>query len=115
MATVLTPLEIMTRLVSFPTVSHDTNLPLVDWVQAYLASHGIESHRWVDPRQPHKAATTQTMLGGFNASCDRIEQLSQPSLESALLQSTLACKYHYVTTGLDASIRLLPSSHSCRI
>jgi len=56
MATVLTPLEIMTRLVSFPTVSHDTNLPLVDWVQAYLASHGIESHRWVDPRQPHKAA-----------------------------------------------------------
>lgn len=52
----LTPLEIMTRLVSFPTVSHDTNLPLVDWVQDYLASHGIESHRWTDPEQPHKAA-----------------------------------------------------------
>lgn len=41
---------------AFPTVSRDTNLPLVDWVQAYLDSHGIVSHRWVDPDQPHKAA-----------------------------------------------------------
>ncbi len=52
----LSPLEIMTKLVSFPTVSRDTNLPLVDWVQDYLAAHGIESHRWPDPDQPHKAA-----------------------------------------------------------
>lgn len=56
MADVLTPLELMTRLVAFPTVSRDTNLPLVDWVQDYLASHGIEAHRWVDPEQTHKAA-----------------------------------------------------------
>ncbi|OED48838.1 acetylornithine deacetylase (ArgE) [Rhodobacteraceae bacterium (ex Bugula neritina AB1)] len=56
MAVKLTPLEIMQMLVSFPTVSRDTNLPLVDWVQQYLSSHGIESHRWVDPEQPHKAA-----------------------------------------------------------
>lgn len=56
MAKRLTPLEIMTKLISFPTVSRDTNLPLVDWVQDYLASQGIESHRWVDPEQPHKAA-----------------------------------------------------------
>lgn len=52
----LTPLEIMTKLISFPTVSRDTNLPLVDWVEAYLGSHGIEAHRWPDPEQPHKAA-----------------------------------------------------------
>jgi acetylornithine deacetylase len=52
----LTPLEIMTKLVSFPTVSRDTNLPLIDWVETYLASHGIESHRWPDPDQPEKAA-----------------------------------------------------------
>jgi acetylornithine deacetylase len=52
----LSPLEIMTKLISFPTVSRDTNLPLVDWVQNYLSSHGIESHRWPDPDQPHKAA-----------------------------------------------------------
>lgn len=56
MAQILPPLEIMTKLISFPTVSRDTNLPLVDWVQDYLSSHGIESHRWVDPEQPHKAA-----------------------------------------------------------
>ncbi len=56
MAERLTPLEIMTRLISFPTVSRDSNLPLVDWVEAYLRSHGIEPHRWPDPDQPHKAA-----------------------------------------------------------
>ncbi|KIC42055.1 acetylornithine deacetylase [Ruegeria sp. ANG-R] len=56
MAERLTPLEIMTRLISYPTVSRDTNLPLVDWVEDYLQSHGIGSHRWPDPEQPHKAA-----------------------------------------------------------
>lgn len=56
MAQVLTPLQIMERLVAFPTVSRDSNLPLVDWVQSYLSEQGIESHRWVDPDQPHKAA-----------------------------------------------------------
>lgn len=52
----LTPLEIMTKLISFPTVSRDTNLPLIAWVEAYLDGHGIVSHRWPDPEQPHKAA-----------------------------------------------------------
>ncbi len=56
MAERLSPLDIMTKLISFPTVSRDTNLPLVDWVEGYLESHGIESHRWPDPDQPHKAA-----------------------------------------------------------
>ncbi|MEP2030282.1 MAG: acetylornithine deacetylase [Paracoccaceae bacterium] len=48
--------DIMIKLVSFPTVSRDTNLPLIDWVDEYLAMHGIEAHRWPDPDQPHKAA-----------------------------------------------------------
>ncbi|MGR3615420.1 MAG: acetylornithine deacetylase [Paracoccaceae bacterium] len=56
MTSKLSPLELMTKLISFPTVSRDTNLPLVDWVQDYLAAHGIESHRWPDPDQPNKAA-----------------------------------------------------------
>ncbi|MFW8637196.1 acetylornithine deacetylase [Cribrihabitans pelagius] len=56
MASRLTPLEIMAKLVSFPTVSRDSNLPLVEWVQGYLSSQGIESHRWTGPEQPHKAA-----------------------------------------------------------
>ena len=49
MAVHLSPRQILDRLVAFPTVSRDTNLPLVDWVEAYLASHGIASHRhWHD-------------------------------------------------------------------
>lgn len=52
----LTPQEILARLISFPTVSRDTNLPLIDWVDGYLADHGITAHRWPDPDQPHKAA-----------------------------------------------------------
>lgn len=48
-AKTLTPREILERLVRFPTVSHDTNLPLVDWVEGYLASHGITSHRQYHP------------------------------------------------------------------
>jgi acetylornithine deacetylase len=52
----LTPLDLMTKLISFPTVSRETNLPLVDWVEEYLDSHGITAHRWPDPDQPHKAA-----------------------------------------------------------
>ncbi|WP_425046134.1 acetylornithine deacetylase [Primorskyibacter sp. S87] len=52
----LSPLEIMSKLISFPTVSRDSNLPLIDWVAEYLDGHGIDSHRWPDPEQPHKAA-----------------------------------------------------------
>ena len=48
----LSPLEILERLVAFPTVSRDSNLPLIDWVETYLKSHGIESHRhWHDSGQ----------------------------------------------------------------
>ncbi|MEX0277092.1 MAG: acetylornithine deacetylase [Ruegeria sp.] len=56
MAMRLSPKNILDQLVSFPTVSRDTNLPLVDWVASYLKSHGIEPHIWPDPDQPHKAA-----------------------------------------------------------
>jgi acetylornithine deacetylase len=38
----------MTKLVSFPTVSRDSNLPLVDWVEDYLREHGITAHRHYD-------------------------------------------------------------------
>ena len=36
--------EMMAKLVSFPSVSRDSNLELIDWVRAYLAGHGVESH-----------------------------------------------------------------------
>ena len=51
----LSPLELMTKLISFPTVSRDTNIPLIDWVADYLDGHGIQSHRYVDPNQPKHA------------------------------------------------------------
>ena len=50
-APVLSPREILEHLVKFPTVSHDTNLPLVDWVEDYLGQHGIAAHRhWNEDR-----------------------------------------------------------------
>jgi acetylornithine deacetylase len=55
MADRLTPFELMTKLISFPTVSRDTNIPLIDWVDEYLGSHGITAHRYVDPDQPKHA------------------------------------------------------------
>ncbi len=40
--------EILEKLVSFPTVSSVSNLPLIEWVEGYLAEHGIESTRVYD-------------------------------------------------------------------
>ena len=48
MTTRLTPFQLMEKLVSFDTVSHRSNLPLVDWVEDYLNSHGITAHRHYD-------------------------------------------------------------------
>jgi acetylornithine deacetylase len=48
----LTSRQILDRLVSFPTVSRDSNLALVDWLQGYLESHGIRCFRhWNEDRQ----------------------------------------------------------------
>jgi acetylornithine deacetylase len=43
--TQLTSRQILDRLVSFPTVSRGSNLDLIDWLEAYLVSHGITAHR----------------------------------------------------------------------
>ncbi|WP_195820563.1 acetylornithine deacetylase [Roseobacter sp. MH60115] len=51
----LSPLALMTQLVRFPTVSRDSNLPLIDWVEEYLSGHGISAHRYTDPDQPKAA------------------------------------------------------------
>ncbi len=44
----LSPREILDRLIAFPTVSRDSNLPLIDWVEEYLTGHGITCHRQYD-------------------------------------------------------------------
>jgi acetylornithine deacetylase len=47
----LSPRQILDRLVAFPTVSRDTNLPLIDWVEDYLDGHGVTAHRvWNEDR-----------------------------------------------------------------
>lgn len=44
MSTALDTVSILQRLVGFPTVSRESNLPLIDWVRNYLADHGVDSH-----------------------------------------------------------------------
>ncbi|MBM2577088.1 acetylornithine deacetylase [Jannaschia sp. Os4] len=39
---------ILDRLVAFPTVSRDSNLDLIDWVEGYLADHGVTARRVYD-------------------------------------------------------------------
>lgn len=47
----MTSRQVLDRLVSFPTVSRGSNLELIDWLEAYLTSQGIESHRhWNEDR-----------------------------------------------------------------
>ena len=45
MPVTLSATKILENLISFPTISCDTNLPLVDWVEEYLNGHGINCHR----------------------------------------------------------------------
>ena len=51
MAKILTPLEILAKLVSFPTVSQVSNLDLIDWLDTYLTCHAIPTARhWNEDR-----------------------------------------------------------------
>jgi len=44
----MTAEDILATLVAFDTTSHRTNLPLIDWVEGYLESHGVASARVPD-------------------------------------------------------------------
>ncbi|MDC1398741.1 acetylornithine deacetylase [Octadecabacter sp.] len=48
MAETLDPRTLMERLIAFPTVSRDSNLDLIDFVEGYLSDHGISSTRVPD-------------------------------------------------------------------
>ncbi|MCF6321571.1 MAG: acetylornithine deacetylase [Rhizobiaceae bacterium] len=39
-----TALEMMQKLIAFPTVSSESNLDLINFVREYLAGHGVKSH-----------------------------------------------------------------------
>lgn len=44
MRNTLTARQLLDRLVAFPSVSSDTNLPLIYFVRDYFSQHGIDSH-----------------------------------------------------------------------
>jgi len=43
-----TTLQILDRLIAFPSVSADSNLPIIDYIDAFLAARGFEIHRIKD-------------------------------------------------------------------
>lgn len=45
----LSATEILARLVAFDTTSRNSNLPLIEWVEAMLAEHGVHFERVLDP------------------------------------------------------------------
>ncbi|MGF1658177.1 MAG: acetylornithine deacetylase [Rubrimonas sp.] len=55
MGDIYTTREMLAKLVAFPTVSRDTNLPLIHFARDYLAGHGIESVLLPDPSGAPKA------------------------------------------------------------
>ena len=57
---------ILDRLVAFPTVSRDSNLALVDWVEGYLRGHGVAAERvWsADRRKAHLFAQVGPEVAG---------------------------------------------------
>ncbi len=39
--------EIMEKLISFPTVSSESNLELITWVEEYLNHYDVKSSYWL--------------------------------------------------------------------
>lgn len=58
-------IETLERLIAFPTVSRDTNLPLIYWVRDYLASLGVPSRLTYDSTR--KKANLFATLGEGSA------------------------------------------------
>lgn len=56
MTKALSARDILDKLVSFPTVSRDTNLPLIEWVERYLTEIGVTAYRMPKAGDPTKHA-----------------------------------------------------------
>jgi len=61
MATLNEARRILDRLVAFPTVSRDSNLDLIAWVEDYLAGHGIIARRV--PEAGGQKASLHALIG----------------------------------------------------
>lgn len=53
-------IEILNRLIGFATISSESNLDIVDWIEGYLSQHGVTSHRIPD-RTGRKASILATI------------------------------------------------------
>ncbi len=53
-------IEILNRLIGFATISSESNLDIVDWIENYLSQHGVTSHRIPD-RTGRKASILATI------------------------------------------------------
>ncbi|MBL4808192.1 MAG: acetylornithine deacetylase [Rhodobacteraceae bacterium] len=53
--------EMLEKLVSFPTISSESNLPLIHFVRDYLADHGVESH--LVPDETGEKASLYALIG----------------------------------------------------
>ena len=60
-AQVLTAAEMLEKLVAFDTTSAKTNIPLIEFVEVYLSSHGVESHRV--PTQDGRKSSLHAVIG----------------------------------------------------
>ena len=69
----LTSRQLLDRLVAFPTVSSDTNLPLIYFVRDYLSQHGIDSYvkpsliGWADKKNGALGVMLDDILAGIAA------------------------------------------------
>ena len=61
-----TAVEMIARLVGFPTVSRDSNLDLIEFVRGFLGEHGIDSHvvHNADASKANLYATIGPMVAG---------------------------------------------------
>ncbi|MDD9725966.1 acetylornithine deacetylase [Roseovarius sp. SK2] len=57
-------IEILKRLVSFPTVSQETNIPLIDYMEDLLKAAGFETTRFTDPDSPKSGLMARIGGGG---------------------------------------------------
>ncbi len=48
MPTHYTAKEMLEKLVAFPSISSESNLPIIDFIESYLADHGVQSTRVYD-------------------------------------------------------------------
>ena len=100
MASKLTPIEILEKLVAFLAVSRDTNLPLVDWVEDYLNSHDIDYYRYYH-ESGEKAAIMAHVGPEIEGAlfCQATLTLSQPKANLDYRPYTLVERTGYFTDG----------------